>query len=201
MDNYRLSRDRAQAYFLNFDQESLIRTWHLKHDDAALYVPFLHLEYQICRQTGRVLRPDGTEAGYSEVLSIFDLLCHEGENKCLSGRWAPVNSLDGLRGTAGVATDFHESISAVFDRDPDAFRAACEAIGGQTVACGDIGYRFSVFGDFSVILKFYHSDEEFPAATTLLWDANTLQFIFYETVFYIAGFLLHTIAGAMEHPE
>ena len=201
MDNYRLSRDRAQAYFLNFDQETLIRTWNLKHNADSLYVPFLHLEYQVCRQTGRVLRPDGTEAGYSEVLSIFDLLCHEGENKRLSGRWAPVNSLDGLRGTAGVGTDFHESISAVFDRDPAAFRATCEALGGEAVAFGDIGYRFSVFGDFSVILKFYHSDEEFPAATTLLWDANTLQFIFYETVFYIAGFLLHTIAGAMEHPE
>ena len=201
MDNYRLSRDRAQAYFLNFDQESLIHIWHLKHDGDTLYVPFLHLEYRVCRKTGQVLRPDGTEAGYSEVLSIFDLLCHQGENKSLSGRWAPVNSLDGLRGTADVGTDFYESVSTVFDRDPDAFRAACEALGGAAVAFGDIGYRFSVFGDFSVILKFYHSDEEFPAATTLLWDANTLQFIFYETVFYIAGFLLHTIADAMEHPE
>ena len=198
MDNYRLSRDRAQAYFLNFDQDALIRTWSLRHAPESLYVPFLHLEYTVCRKTGRVLRPDGTEAGYTEVLSIFDLLCHQGQNKRLSGRWAPVNSLDGMQATSGVGTDFHEAVSAVFDRDPAAFRAACKALGGTPVAMGDIGYRFPVFGPLELILKFYHSDEDFPASTTLLWDASTLQFIFYETTFYIAGFLLHTIAHQIQ---
>ena len=201
MDNYQLSRDRAQQYFLNFDQDFLIRTWDLRHDARHLYVPFFSREYTVCRQTGSVHRDDGTEAGFEEVLSIFDLLCHEGANKTLSGRWAPVNSLDGMQATAGVGTDFHEAHSAVFDRNPDAFRAACEALGGTPVAMGDIGYRFPLFGPLSLILKFYHSDEDFPAATTLLWDAATLEFIFYETTFYIAGFLLHTLAQQTQSPN
>lgn len=194
MDNYRLSRDRAQQYFLNFDQDFLIRTWDLRHDDQYLYVPFFRREYTVCRQTGSVRRDDGTEAGFEEVLSIFDLLCHEGTNKTLTGRWAPVNSLDGMGATAGVGTAFHTGISAIFDKNPVAFCAACEALGGVPVDMGDIGYQFPVFGPLSVILKFYHSDEDFPASATILWDANTLQFLFYETTFYIAGFLLHTIA-------
>ena len=197
MDNYQLSRDRAQQYFLNFDQDFLIRTWDLRHDDQHLYVPFFRREYAVCRKTGSVYRDDGTEAGFEEVLSIFDLLCHEGKHKTLSGRWAPVNSLDGMGATAGVGTAFHTGISAVFDKNPVAFCAACEALGGIPVKMGDIGYQFPVFGPLSVILKFYHSDEDFPASATILWDANTLQFLFYETTFYIAGFLLHTIAETM----
>ena len=198
MDNYLLSRDRAQQYFLNFDQEMLVKIWKLRHDGSTLFVPFFGREYAVCRKTGRVFREDGSEAGFEETLSIFDLLCHEGSSKTLSGRWAPVNSLDGMGATAGVGTAFHTGISAVFDKDPAAFRAACEALGGIPVRMGDIGYQFPVFGPLSVILKFYHSDEDFPASCTLLWDANTLQFLFYETTFYIAGFLLHTLAGAMQ---
>jgi hypothetical protein len=48
------------------------------------------------------------------------------------------------------------------------------------------------------MLKFYHSDEDFPAGLTFLWDENTLQFIHYETVFYIAGFLARTILKMMK---
>lgn len=198
MDNYLVSRDRAQAYFLNFDQQKLIDFWKLQHDTQWLYAPFFGQEYRICRKTGRVLRSDGSEAGFEEVLSIFDFLCHEGECKTLCGQWAPVNSLNGLGAAAGVGTDFHGKTADLFDKDPEGFRAACEAIGGKAVAMGDIGYRFPVFGNFSLILKFYHSDEDFPASATILWDANTLQFLFYETTFYIAGFLLRSIADNMK---
>ena len=62
---------------------------------------------------------------------------------------------------------------------------------------GDLGFRFPVFGDLSVILKFYRADEDFPASLTLLWDENMLQFVFYETVFYMAGHLLGVIREKM----
>ena len=198
MDNYLLSRDRAQAYFLQFDQESLIRIWKLKYDAAYLYVNFLGRPYCICRKSGCVTRLwDGVSAGFEEVLSIFDLLCHEGEGKYLSGRYAPVNSLKGRPPTAGVATNFYYSVADRFDKDTDAFRTACLALGGTPVALGDMGFCFPVFEDLTVILKFYHSDADFPASITLLWDENMLQYIFYETVFYIAGFLLGIIQESM----
>ena len=203
MDNYQISRDRAQSYFLGFDQDDIIRTWGLKHDEKLLYVDFLGRPYSICRQTGTVMRLwDGTQAGFEEVLSIFDMLCHAGECKYLSGRFAPVNSLKGRPVAAGVETEFYKDIAAKLDQDPEAFRQACLALGGREISMGDIGFQFPVFGELSVILKFYHSDEDFPASITLLWDENTLQFVFYETVFYIAGCLLSAIAKKMQsHSE
>lgn len=197
MDNYEISRDRAQAYFLNFDQNMLIKYWNLPCSDDFLYLTFFGKPYSICRKTGTVICDD-TQAGFEETLTIFDLLCHEGQNKTITGRFAPVNSLNGAAKGAGVEKDFYRDIADAIDKDPQAFTAACLALGGTSVPMGDIGFRFSMFGGLDVIVKFYHSDEDFPASLTLLWDENTLQFMFYETVFYAAGFLLKTIEKQMK---
>ena len=197
MDNYEVSRDRAQRYFLGFDQEKLLNTWHLRHNDAFIYTDFLGQGYRICRTTGEVFyHKDGKQADFNVVLSIFDLLCHESVKKTVTGRFAPVNSLKG-NAAVGVAADFHTPFAARIDQNPEAFRRACESLGGTPVHMGDIGYRFPVFGDLDVIFKFYHSDEDFPASVTLLWEENMLQFVYYETVFYIAGALLRQLGEEM----
>jgi hypothetical protein len=197
MDNYTVSRNRAQQYFLGLDQEKILRTWALRHDDASIFVDFLGKPYRICRSTGEIFHEnDGGQADFNVVLSIFDLLCHESREKTVTGRFAPVNSLKG-NAAVGVGTDFHTPFAACIDRNPEAFCRACKSLGGIPVHMGDIGYRFSVFGDLDVILKFYHSDEDFPASVTLLWEENMLQFVYYETVFYIAGALLRQLGEEM----
>lgn len=194
MDNYRVSRDRAQAYFLGFDQAAMVKNWQLKADEASVYVEFFGRPYRICRTTGQIFRLwEDAQAEFEEVLSIFDLLCHSDGSAQLTGEFAPVNSLKGREKQAGVGTAFHHTAAATFDQDPDGFRAACTALGGQPVNMGDMGFRFPVFGPLSVILKFYRSDEDFPASLTLLWDDALLRFVHYETVFYMAGFLLSSI--------
>ena len=197
-DNYTLSRDRAQAYFLGFDQEQILRTWKLKGDESSIYVDFLGEAHRICRKTGEVFRSDGSRADYSETLSLFDLLCHESPVKYITNRHAPVNSLPGAPKTGGVPTDFHSKTALLFDENFPAFEKACLALGGEPVDLGDAAFRFSVFEDLTVILKFYHADEEFPPALTLLWEENLLQYVHYETVFYIAGCLLERIRRQMK---
>ena len=197
MNNYELSRDRAQDYFLNFDQQAIIRRWNLPHDDNYLYLTFFGKPYAVCRKTGK-MTCNGIAAGFKETLTIFDLLCQSKEHTALAGRFAPVNSLRGAAKGAGVETDFYSRTAEVFDRAPEAFAAACLALGGTPVPMGDMGFRFTMFRDLNVILKFYHKDEDFPASVTLLWDENLLDFIFYETVFYAAGFLLKTIETQMK---
>lgn len=199
MDNYAISRDRAQKYFLNFDQQTVIDRWHLKSDTDYLYLDFLGRPYRICRRTGRIDRLfDGTQADYSETLSIFDLLCHKGNDQFLTGRYAPVNSLRGCPVSAGVDAEFHGKVAQFFDANPEWLKAACIALGGKPVKMGDTGFCFPVFDKVRVIMKFYHSDEDFPASITFLWDENTLHFIYYETVFYIAGCLLNVISKEMK---
>ena len=198
-DNYSLSRDRAQKYFLGFDQEKIIKDRSLSHNESRLFVEFLGRPYQICRKSGLVVRAwDGTEAGYEETLSIFDLLCHEGTERFICGTYATVNSLRGGAGAIGVGTHFYGKAAQFFDGDPEGFCRACESLGGKPVKMADLAFSFPVFGELSVILKFYHSDDEFPAALTLLWDKNSLQFMYYETVFYVAAVLLSAVRKEME---
>ena len=76
MDNYAISKERAQRYFLSFDQEKLLRLWPLRHDENSIFITFLHRDYCICRRTGQVCRLEDMQAAdCGEVLSIFDLLC------------------------------------------------------------------------------------------------------------------------------
>ena len=197
-DNYSLSRDRAQQYFLGFDQEALIKAWDLKADESWLLVSFLGQSYRIHRQNAQVLRSDGTQADFSETLSIFDLLCHQSSVKFTTGRHAPVNSLPGSPKAGGVPTDFHSRAAGFFDAHFPDFEAACLALGGQRESLGDLSFRFTLFEDVTVIMKFYRADEEFPPALTLLWEENILQYVYYETVFYMAGCLLERIRTQMK---
>jgi len=198
LDNYEISRDRAQAFFLGFDQQAIIDAWGLQSDENWLYLRFLNRPYRVCRKTGSIFRCwSGQQANFEEVLSIFDLLCHESQWKYASGNYAPVNSLKNRPRAIGVGTSFHTEIAGEFDRNPDTFQKACLSLGAVPVPMGDLGFRFPLFQELSVILKFYFSDEEFPASLTLLWDDNTLQYMFYETVFYIAGFLLRSVLEEM----
>ena len=199
MDDYAISKERAQRYFLDFDQEELLRRWPLQHDEDYIFVTFLHRDYRICRRTGQVLLlPQMQEADFGEVLSIFDLLCHAGQVKTVTGMLAPVNSLKG--GAAlGVGTDFHREFARKADLCPEDFSHACLACGGVPVDMGDMGFRFEIFADLPVVVKFYHSDMDFPATVTLLWEENMLQFVYYETVFYIAGVLLTRLERAMAY--
>ena len=76
-NNYLIMRDQAKSYFLNFDQQMLAERWNLPMDDQTLYVSFFEQPYRIDRKSGSVFRLEtGEEAGFEEVLSIFDLLCY-----------------------------------------------------------------------------------------------------------------------------
>ena len=198
MDNYAISKERAQRFFLGFDQEKILHRWAFRHDDDHIFLRFLGREYQVCRHTGQVFRlPQMEEAEHGEVLSIFDLMCHQGKNTAVTGRLAPVNSLKG-NAAVGVGTDFYSKFAARIDAEPERFCRACLACGGVAVEAGDIGFRFCVFEDLPVVLKFYRCDEDFPASLTLLWEENMLEFVYYESVFYIAGVLLSWLEREME---
>jgi len=54
-----------------------------------------------------------------------------------------------------------------------------------------------IFPDLSMQLKFYFADEEFPPSLTFLWDKNILDFVRYETVYYIAGVLRDRLMEAL----
>lgn len=204
-NNYDYTREKIRPKFLEYDQENMIHRFSLKHDDKFLWVPFAGATYQISRTTGEVkkLSPGNPhlpveDADYEETLSIYDALCYGRENAVLGENWCLVNSLPGVGQNSGVGDNIRTDDALFIDRSPDLFRKVCEELNGKSIPWGDIGYEIPVFPFFPVRLRFYHSDEEFPAQLNLLFNEHTLEFMHYETTFYVAACLLRTIRSRMK---
>ena len=201
MDNYAVALDRAREAFLRYDRQKLLDRKGVVLEGKFLTFPFAGAKTIVDLETGtvRFSYPDGTswEGGFGEGLSVYDWLCDGQEDAAASGEFCPVYSLLGVYVGGNGLMLKNDTLSQMADRDPDRFRWACRFLGGEPWPAGDIGFRIPLFCDLSAVLKFYHSDEEFPAQLTLLWDRNTLRFVRYETVYYIAGVLMSRLKTLM----
>ena len=197
-DNYALALEQARLYFLKQNQLKLLSRPGVRVDGSSFCLTFLGADARVDRGTGvvscRLLDGSWEPAGFAQALSIYDWLCDQKEAAKAAGEYCPVHSLPGVyvRGSGLAMTG--GKLTPLFDREPQKLRSACEAMGGEAVELGDVGYKLPVFPGLYVLLKFYHSDDDFPAVLTLLWDRNILDFIRYETVYYVAGCLMHRLA-------
>lgn len=205
-DNYALSLEAARRHFLSYDPGTLARRPGVGQQGPWLTTRFLGAEARIHGQTGKIfLSRDGFEscweADFSEALSVYDWLCDRKPDAAPSGEFCPVGSLPGVYvGGSGLSMT-GGTLPQRIDRDPQGFQTACTALGAVPVAMGDLGLRLYVFPDLPMLVKFYHGDEDFPPSLTLLWDKNTLRFVRYETVYYIAGCLLKYISHRMNREQ
>ena len=195
--NHEIQVEQAAKRFLEYDQTHMIERFALPHTDETIAVTFFSAEYLINRSTGVITRAlDGSAAGFREALSIYDLLCYSKEGAALSGQWAPLSSLH-----SNVAITHSNSLlsfsSTNFSGHILELRAACEQLGGIPFAKSDAGYCFAAFDCLPIVFQFWEGDDDFPSRMSVLFDSNTLDFIHYETGWYIAGQLLSLIEGAM----
>ena len=186
-DNYALQADSARQRFLTYDQSAMA----VEKDDTFLYLPFCGCDYRICRADGHIFRKAGDSwlpaDSHGEVLTIFDYLCDASPGRTTAGTFVSMASLGGH--VHGGLTGSSGALERAIDRDPAAFRRACLTLGGRECDGGDACFELDLFEDLPVRLRFWHADEDFPPSLDLLWDANTLQFLRYETTWFAAGVL------------
>lgn len=191
-DNYKIQAAQARKHFLTYDQQEIIQRCGLSWDEAWFSLRFLSEEYRICRATGDMQRlrrgtwVDGN--GFHEVMTILDWLCDSRADRYITGRWVNIVSL-GYSFHTQLQEDGEDSLAKYFDRRPDVFCAACEALGGERVSGGDISFVVELLDGLCVLVQFWHGDEEFPPKLRFLWDENTTRYIRYETTWYAAGLL------------
>lgn len=63
-------------------------------------------------------------------------------------------------------------------------RKACQNLSGRKLAGGDVAYELDMFPFLPVIIRFWESDEEFPASLQILTDKNMLDYMHYETLMF-----------------
>lgn len=191
-NNYDLAARQAEALFLNYDQEAVIRNFGLEADGEYIYLEFVAKPYRIERKTGALERgPEWARAGFEEVLSVYDALCHSGKPPILTGEWLLTGSLRGAA-SGPSALESPERVAWLaenFDRIP----AACRALKGVEGTGGDAAFIITVFGTFSTLIRLWLPDDEFPAQLQFLWDKNALEFVHYETIFYMMAHVLNRL--------
>lgn len=189
--NYEITKKNSQKLFLNYDQQRMIEKFALEHDDEFLYIEFVARRYRIDRRSGNVEWAEDSylwhEAGFEEVLSIFDVLCYSKDDCRLSGNYCGINNVKGANLAAAPGNDMFAPAARAFDHCANRLAAACEALGGIKEKIGDVSYTLPVFPFLSIQLQFWESDDEFPPQLKFMWDENILQFMHFETTFYVTG--------------
>lgn len=195
-NNYTIQANQAKKHFLTYDQQALVRKFHLRNDENYLYLTFLSRPYRVCRGSGDLEKwtDGGWQDGnsYEEVMTILDLLCDAREDRRLSGNWKSMQNF-GLMFHQNLLEERRNPNADYFDRHPEAFRAGCLALGGVPIPGGDMAYAVELFDGLSVGVQFWHGDEDFFPRLRYLWDENALQYIRYETMFFAVGLLMDVI--------
>ncbi len=197
MDNYAVMQEMARKRFLTYDPAIFCDKIGVSRSENRIFVRFLNETAEISLQTGKISFPERT-AGFAEALCLYDWLCDGKQSAKAACEFAPVASLPNVmvRGN-GLCIDT-TTLAQKVTSFPRAFETACVCLGGTPRQMGDIAYAIPLFADLTAIVKCYFADDEFPASLTLLWDRNILQYIRYETVYYLAGCLLRRLEQAME---
>lgn len=196
--NYLKQAEAAAALFLEYDQERIMKKFGLCADGKGICLKYLNTDYRIDRASGKIseLAADGTWQicrSYETVMTIYDLLCHHRGDVApvMCGRRKPIA---GFTVSGGPDTGrFTKDYAAAFQEKTQGLRAACAALGGvmqPPMAGAEVTCLFPVTSFFSVLLQFWAEDEEFPPKITLLWDENTLEFMHFETTYFLQGDLL-----------
>lgn len=202
MDNYELMLRAAKRRFLEYDPAVLAKGPGVADEGQFLSTVFLGETVLVEKSTGEILFPkDGRAGTFSECLTVFDWLCDRKGYAAASDEFCSVSSLPGVLVRGSGLSMGAQTLAARIEKDPGAFEAACRAMGGERICLGDMGFRLNAFPDLPLELKFYRSDEEFPPSLTLLWNKNTLQFLRYETIYYLAACLVRRLEENMSLPQ
>ncbi len=201
--NYDIALENARPLFLGYDQDAMIRKFHLAYDDAYLYIRFVGRDYRIDRKSAYVeYSGDAFQscapAGFNEVMTIYAVLGYSEPDCRLAGNFVSLSNLK-FNSAFGSADTFFRKYAADFDHHIPELDDACRRLGGERQdLAGDTAWRLAMFDFLPVILQFWESDEDFPANAKILWDENILSYMHFETIFYAANHLLGRIAETMD---
>ena len=203
ISNYEITKRRVQGEFVKYDQQKMIDKFLLEHDDVFLYIKHLGYLYRINRKSGLVEWQDKAgqwiEGDFDESLTIYDLFCDSKENCHAAGDYINLSSLSALQSSSKKLGDgLFDGKDQIFDHKDELLCKICEEIGGLKAGKGDVAYEIPIFDFVKCRIQFWNSDDEFEAQLQVFMDKNILQFIRYETVWYVVTTLMKRLTEGLE---
>ena len=196
--NYEITKQRVQAEFHKYDHEKIAKKWDLKIDENYIYLVFFGSEYRVNRVSGlteKITSPNTfEEADFNAVLTIYDILCDSKEGASPSGEYTMINNLSKVQNASSYAGEgFFKQQEEYFATHKDQLEENCRRLGGIEFGKGDISYKIPVFKDLCLVVAFWEADEDFPPQLQIKPDTNTLDYMRYETIWYMANCLVDNL--------
>ena len=202
-ENHRKMVNKAAEIFLGYDLDAIAKKVDIKTDENYLYIDMLTRRYRISRKDGSIVwSEDGfvhcIEAGFSEAMTIYDLIAYSKEGAKASGEYTQIKNLaDTLTGSYYAGKSMIDSTAFDFDGKEKALARACESLGGVPYGRGDVSYKIPLWRDLYTVISFWSADEEFPPQLVIMLDMNMKDFIHYETMWYLEGHLMNLIKSRL----
>ena len=197
MNNYKKMQEAARCRFLEYDYRSLCGRSGITPGENGITTRFLGQKVEIARETGSIT-VGGHPAGFGESLTLYDWLCDSKPGACATNRFCKINSLPGVLVSGSNLELNGDSVAPLIAQNREKFLRLCSQMNGEVTSGADLAVVIWPLPDLPMLLKFYEADEDFPATLALLWDENILQFMRYETVYYLAGCLISRIRMALQ---
>ena len=199
VNNYEIQAEAARALFLKWDQKKMTGRHGIDADEDFIFVRFFNERYSINRKTGEVLRCEsGGPVDYNAVMVIYDVLCNSKPDAMLSREWLTHENLNRHSNFASMEKSLFGPAAEGFSGHIEELKIACGNLGGIDIKKADAGFMFNAFPFLPVLFQFWEGDEEFEPKVTFHFDRNTLDFVCFESVWYIVGHLIEIIRAEMD---
>jgi len=198
INNYAKQALDAKRLFMQRDQSKIILRSGINLDEDYIRIVFFSNTYKVNRTDGEVtFDTDGKKADYNAVMVIYDLLCNSKANATLSGQWSLVENLSFHSNFGTKDENYYSPAAGHFTGQLDALKKACECLGGFATGKADAGYLFNAFSFMPMIFQFWEGDDEFSPRVSFLFDKNTLDYICFESAWFVAAHLVELILEQM----
>jgi len=197
--NYDKLVEQWQRRFVEMDKEYLTRLLpELGREGEYYTISHYRRRFGIHEKTGRIVPlEDNRPVSIYTQLNIYTLFGYVKPTARFIGDWLPFAD---LRDASPFKTAFDRMIllplAATFSGKEEAFRRACEALGGRPLSGSGAKYEIDAFACIPVRFLFWDGDEEFPAQANILFDRSATDFIHVESVVTIASEGLFYLAEA-----
>ena len=187
-----------EELFKKLNPADAVERLGVEWDGKEFYVNLLRREYAVSHPECVIRALDGGTLPPLPVQTFLLRYLMESRSVAWSGAWKtfremPWGEMYIKPYTGRVLT----RAAFTFGFKLDAFRAACEKIGGEPVKHGDAGYQFKLIGNYQMQILVWEGDDEFPPSAQILYSDNFAEGFAAEDRVVAGDILISTIKANM----
>jgi len=194
---FQIALDRARAEWTAADPAVSCALAGCTYTKEGVVVPFFGVPHTVTHPSGEVTAHHGDtrKAVHTSIVIVLlhYLLTADGTRP--ADRWVAFRELpDGLFYAQAFAGHAEGLLAQRYSADLDAFRRACDALGGMPLDLADASFRFQSLPRLAMAVLLWSGDEEFPGQARILFDASAGHYLPTEDLSGIGDWLAHRLA-------